>query len=151
LLVFVDEAAEDGPALDPFMGAVNARESAKAQAAEVSAEFEGLEDVAPDSGGALRALVLAADGDDPGAVTALAGALMLACPQGHVRVFADEGPSIAALLDGSSRPSAPGQGSRPPPASGSATWPGCSAPSAPRIPRRNRAGAPYRRPASSTR
>ena len=33
------------------MGAVNARESAKAQAAEVSAEFEGLEDVAPDSGG----------------------------------------------------------------------------------------------------
>ena len=53
--------------------------------------------------------------------------------------------------DGSSRPSAPGQGSRSPPASGSATWPGCSVPSAPRIPRRNRAGAPYRRPASSTR
>ena len=29
---------------------------------------------------------------------ALAGALTLACPHGHVRVFADEGPSMAALL-----------------------------------------------------
>ena len=29
---------------------------------------------------------------------ALAGALMLACPQGYVRVFADEGPPMAALL-----------------------------------------------------
>ena len=33
-----------------------------------------------------------------GAVTALAGALLLACPQGYVRVFADEGPPMAALL-----------------------------------------------------
>ena len=48
--------------------------------------------------GALRALALAADGDEAGAVTALAGALLLACPQGHVRVFADEGPPMAALL-----------------------------------------------------
>src|SRR5690348_10234895 len=48
--------------------------------------------------GALRALALAATGDEAGAVTALAGALMLACPQGHVRVFADEGPPMAALL-----------------------------------------------------
>ena len=48
--------------------------------------------------GALRALALAADGDEAGAVTALAGALLLACPQGHVRVFADEGPRMAALL-----------------------------------------------------
>ena len=47
--------------------------------------------------GALRALALAAD-DEAGAVTALAGALLLACPQGHVRVFADEGPPMAALL-----------------------------------------------------
>ena len=29
---------------------------------------------------------------------ALAGALMLACPQGYVRVFTDEGPPMAALL-----------------------------------------------------
>ena len=48
--------------------------------------------------GALRALALAASGDEAGAVTALAGALMLACPQGYVRVFADEGAPMAALL-----------------------------------------------------
>ena len=47
--------------------------------------------------GALRALALAAAGDE-GAVTTLAEALLLACPQGHVRVFADEGPPMAALL-----------------------------------------------------
>ena len=48
--------------------------------------------------GALRALALAASGDEAGAVTTLAGALLLACPQGYVRVFADEGPPMAALL-----------------------------------------------------
>jgi LuxR family maltose regulon positive regulatory protein len=48
--------------------------------------------------GALRALALAACGRDDGAVTALAGVLTLACPQGYVRVFADEGPPMAALL-----------------------------------------------------
>ena len=48
--------------------------------------------------GALRALALAGIGDEDGAVTALATALMLACPQGYVRVFADEGPAMAALL-----------------------------------------------------
>ena len=47
---------------------------------------------------ALRALALAATGEEAGAVTTLAGALLLACPQGHVRVFADEGPPMAALL-----------------------------------------------------
>ena len=48
--------------------------------------------------GALRALALAATGDEASAVTALAGTLLLACPQGHVRVFADEGPLMTALL-----------------------------------------------------
>ena len=48
--------------------------------------------------GALRALGLATSGDDAAAVDALAAALTLACPQGYVRVFADEGPPMAALL-----------------------------------------------------
>jgi len=48
--------------------------------------------------GALLALALAATGDEAGAVSALAEALMLACPQGYVRVFTDEGPPMAALL-----------------------------------------------------
>jgi LuxR family maltose regulon positive regulatory protein len=48
--------------------------------------------------GALLALARAATGDEAGAITALAEALMLACPQGYVRVFADEGPPMAALL-----------------------------------------------------
>jgi len=47
---------------------------------------------------ALRALALAATGDETDAVTTLAGTLLLACPQGYVRVFADEGPPMAALL-----------------------------------------------------
>ena len=46
--------------------------------------------------GALRALALAASGEKTAAVIALAGAL--ACPQGYVRVFADEGPPMAGLL-----------------------------------------------------
>jgi LuxR family maltose regulon positive regulatory protein len=48
--------------------------------------------------GALRALALAASGEETAAVDALAEALTLACPQGYVRVFADEGPPMAALL-----------------------------------------------------
>jgi LuxR family transcriptional regulator, maltose regulon positive regulatory protein len=48
--------------------------------------------------GALRALALAARGDADRAVDTLAEALMLACPQGYVRVFADEGPPMATLL-----------------------------------------------------
>ena len=47
---------------------------------------------------ALRALALAAAGEETRAVDALAAALALACPQGYVRVFADEGPPMAALL-----------------------------------------------------
>ncbi len=48
--------------------------------------------------GALRALALTASGDEAGAVTTLAEALLLACPQGQIRVFVDEGPPMAALL-----------------------------------------------------
>ena len=48
--------------------------------------------------GALRALALATMGEDADAVAGLAEALTLACPQGYVRVFADEGPPMAALL-----------------------------------------------------
>jgi len=48
--------------------------------------------------GALQALALAASGEEAAAVDALAGTLMLACPQGYVRVLADEGPPMAALL-----------------------------------------------------
>ena len=48
--------------------------------------------------GALRALALAARGEETAAVDALAGALTLGCPQGYIRVFTDEGPPMAALL-----------------------------------------------------
>src|SRR5580693_5147139 len=48
--------------------------------------------------GALRALALAANGEDADAIAALAGALTLACPPGYVRVFADEGAPMGALL-----------------------------------------------------
>jgi LuxR family transcriptional regulator, maltose regulon positive regulatory protein len=47
---------------------------------------------------ALRALALAARGDQVAALDALAEALTLACPQGYVRVFADEGAPMHALL-----------------------------------------------------
>jgi LuxR family transcriptional regulator, maltose regulon positive regulatory protein len=48
--------------------------------------------------GTLRALALAASGRETAAVAALARTLTLSCPHGHVRVFADEGPPMAALL-----------------------------------------------------
>jgi len=41
---------------------------------------------------------LAADGDEIAASVSLAGALALAAPEGHVRVFADEGAAMARLL-----------------------------------------------------
>src|SRR5262249_44343753 len=47
---------------------------------------------------ALRALALAARGDRAAALDALAEALSLARPQGYVRVFADEGAPMHALL-----------------------------------------------------
>ncbi len=46
----------------------------------------------------LQALDHRARGDVPAAVTALRRAVELAEPEGHVRVFADEGPPMAALL-----------------------------------------------------
>jgi LuxR family maltose regulon positive regulatory protein len=48
--------------------------------------------------GALRALALAAAGEEDAAVDTLAQALILGCPQGYVRVFADEGAPMRALL-----------------------------------------------------
>ena len=98
--------------------------------------------------GALRALALADSDEEAGAVTALAGTLLLACPQGYVRVFADEGPPMAALLG---RLVAAQRAGRRPRTSRSATWPGCSAPSAPGLPRQGQAGTPPRCPASSIR
>ncbi len=47
---------------------------------------------------ALRALALAARGDHAGALGALAEAVTLACPRGYIRVFADEGAAMRALL-----------------------------------------------------
>jgi LuxR family maltose regulon positive regulatory protein len=47
---------------------------------------------------ALRALALAACGDQAGALGALTEALSLACRPGYVRVFADEGAPMHALL-----------------------------------------------------
>jgi LuxR family maltose regulon positive regulatory protein len=60
---------------------------------------------------ALRALALAARGDHAGALGALAEAVTLACPQGYVRVFADEGAPMRALL---TRLSAARKDQRPP-------------------------------------
>jgi LuxR family transcriptional regulator, maltose regulon positive regulatory protein len=46
----------------------------------------------------LRALAHQALGDIPAALADLEGAMMLAEPEGYVRVFADEGPAMASLL-----------------------------------------------------
>ena len=48
--------------------------------------------------GSLRALALAARGDQDAAADALTRALALGCPQGYVRMFADEGAPMRALL-----------------------------------------------------
>jgi LuxR family transcriptional regulator, maltose regulon positive regulatory protein len=47
----------------------------------------------------LHALALAAVGDDASAVEKLTRALAAAGPEGYIRVFVDEGPSMLALLD----------------------------------------------------
>ena len=46
----------------------------------------------------LQALALADTGDENAAVNALTRSLTLACPQGYVRVFADEGAPMAVLV-----------------------------------------------------
>ncbi len=48
---------------------------------------------------AVRALALTTAGDDESALQAVRDALELAGANGHVRVFTDEGPSMAALLE----------------------------------------------------
>jgi LuxR family transcriptional regulator, maltose regulon positive regulatory protein len=48
---------------------------------------------------ALQALALDATGDRAAALATLAEALALACPEGYVRVFVDEGASMASLLN----------------------------------------------------
>jgi LuxR family transcriptional regulator, maltose regulon positive regulatory protein len=47
---------------------------------------------------ALRALALAANGEDALAIDVLAEALALGCPEGYVRVFADEGTPMRTLI-----------------------------------------------------
>jgi LuxR family transcriptional regulator, maltose regulon positive regulatory protein len=47
---------------------------------------------------ALQALALAARGDQAAALASLAEALILAAPEGYIRVFADEGAPMARLL-----------------------------------------------------
>jgi ATP/maltotriose-dependent transcriptional regulator MalT len=47
---------------------------------------------------AVRSLALQSAGDHEGALALLADALSLARPEGYIRVFADEGPPMATLL-----------------------------------------------------
>jgi LuxR family maltose regulon positive regulatory protein len=47
---------------------------------------------------ALRTLALAASGDQAAALASLAEALILAAPEGYIRVFADEGAPMGRLL-----------------------------------------------------
>ena len=71
---------------------------------------------------ALQAPAHEASRDEPAAMAALVEALTLARPQGHMRVFADEGSPMGALLGRLSPPT--GQNRPQPGASRSAAWPG---------------------------
>ena len=51
----------------------------------------------------LQALAYQAQGDIPPALVSLERALMLAEPEGYVRIFVDEGPPMAALLRGAAK------------------------------------------------
>jgi LuxR family maltose regulon positive regulatory protein len=51
----------------------------------------------------LQALAHQSQGDIPTALAPLERALALAEPQGYVRIFVDEGPPMAALLEGAAR------------------------------------------------
>ena len=101
---------------------------------------------------ALRALALAAGGDQPAAVAALAEALTLACPQSYARVFADEGAPMRALLGRLIAAQRAEQSRRG--ASHPVTWPRSRRRSIPNPPRQaRRRGSPRRRgacPAAGT-
>jgi LuxR family transcriptional regulator, maltose regulon positive regulatory protein len=94
---------------------------------------------------ALQALALAAGGDQDSAVATLAAALTLACHQGYVQVFTDEGAPMGALLGRLvARPS--GRSRVPRAASRSLIWAGWRAPSS-RAPRPRDRTRPSARPA----
>ena len=94
---------------------------------------------------ALRALALAARGDHASALGALTEALTLARGPGYVRVFADEGAPMRALLAQLSA-ARPGQQARGSPAASPATRPRSCAPAARQTPRRRRGDPrPHRR------
>ena len=92
---------------------------------------------------ALQALALAAMGEENTAVDTLAQALMLGCPQGYVRVFADEGVPMSALLAGWSRRRR--RTTLLPAGCRLAAWPGCCGRSANRPRRRAPGETPRRR------
>jgi LuxR family maltose regulon positive regulatory protein len=60
----------------------------------------------------LRALAYQRHGDIPAALSCLERAVTLAEPEGYVRVFADEGPSIASLLRAAAKQGAAGNYAR---------------------------------------
>jgi tetratricopeptide (TPR) repeat protein len=73
----------------------------------------------------LRALALAATGDENDALAALTEALTVGAPEGYLRVFVDEGPRWPPCSAGSPPPR-PGHRPWPPRASREPTWAGCS-------------------------